>query len=93
MSAEAAIRREIERLGVDDIAPGLAALAVDLAAAIDEADAPTAKAVAAREVRALMTELRSLAPIQSEGDALDELQEKRKARRGGAEGKGARSGS
>ncbi|MFE0699129.1 hypothetical protein [Streptomyces sp. NPDC058872] len=77
-----AIQRELEALAVESIAPGQAALALALAVTIDDATAPTAKAVAARELRALMRELRSLAPVRSDGDQLDELQARRRARRG-----------
>jgi hypothetical protein len=76
-----AINAEIRALRVEDVAPGLAELATSLARSVDESDAPTAKAVAARELRALMADLRRLAPVGEEGDALDELTRKREARR------------
>lgn len=75
------VQAEIDLLGVEPLAPGLVAVALDLAAAIDESDAPTAKAVAAREVRAIMLELRRLAPVKSEGDALDGILGERDDRR------------
>jgi hypothetical protein len=79
---EDAIRLELEQLGVESVAPGQTALAISLAAAIDGAKAPTAKAVAGRELRTLMQTLRELAPVRSQGDQVDELKAKRKARRG-----------
>ncbi|MEU5077093.1 hypothetical protein AB0G76_36925 [Streptomyces asoensis] len=66
-----AINAEIEKLRVEDVAPGLAELATSLARSVDEADAPTAKAVAARELRVLMSDLRKLAPVGEEGDGVD----------------------
>lgn len=81
MSVEDATRAELDVLRVEETAPGLAAVALDLARAIDGSDAPTAKAVVARELRAVISDLRKLAPIGEEGDALDELTRKREARR------------
>lgn len=75
-------RDEIAQLGVGEIAPGLADLAIQLAQAIDESDAPTAIAVAARELRSTLADLRKLAPAQTEGDALDDLAARRAQRRG-----------
>ncbi|MFE4647740.1 hypothetical protein [Streptomyces sp. NPDC056707] len=75
-------RDEIEQLGVGDISPGLSNLAIQLAQAIDESDAPTAIAVAARELRATMQELRKLAPVRTEGDVLDDLADRRAKRLG-----------
>lgn len=79
---EDAIREEIEQLAVKSVAPGLVALALALASAIDAADGPSAVAVAARELRATMSELRKLAPPAVKGDALDELASRRADRRG-----------
>ncbi|MEU0831289.1 hypothetical protein [Streptomyces sp. NPDC005969] len=76
-----AITAEIERLRVDDLAPGLAQLAITLAASVDEPGGPTAKANAARELRAVMEDLRKLAPVAAEHDRLDELTKKREDRR------------
>jgi hypothetical protein len=75
------VQAEIEHLRVAEVAPGLAAVAVSLAQALQEAEAPTSKAVVARELRATLLELRKVAPVESEGDALDELTRKREARR------------
>ncbi|MGW8387539.1 hypothetical protein ACWGMW_03035 [Streptomyces albidoflavus] len=76
-----ATREELIKLRSDSIAPGLAALALDLARAIDDTDAPTAKAAAARELRGVMADVRKLAPVEEEGDALDDLARRREARR------------
>ncbi|MFJ3044033.1 hypothetical protein [Streptomyces tendae] len=78
-----AVAAEITQLGVGDRAPGLAELAESLARSVDEAvDQPSAKAAAARELRAVMKDLRALAPAKSEGGALDDLAAKRAKRRG-----------
>ncbi|MCX4786474.1 hypothetical protein OG369_09850 [Streptomyces sp. NBC_01221] len=76
------IRAEIEQLGVASVAPGQAALAETLARTFDETDAPTSRAVVARELGAVMKTLRGLAPVQAEGDALDDLAARRARRRG-----------
>ncbi|MEW1551559.1 hypothetical protein [Streptomyces tsukubensis] len=79
------VRTELERLGVTGIAPGLAAMAVSLAQSLDSiaiGDAPTSRAVVARELHAVMVRLRGLAPAAEEGDALDDLAARRAARRG-----------
>jgi hypothetical protein len=77
------IRAEVESLRVAEVAPGQAALAISLAETYDNAtDAPTSRAVVARELAAAMKTLRALAPVGQEGDALDELTAKREQRRG-----------
>jgi hypothetical protein len=76
------IRAEIQSLRVAEVAPGQAALAIDLAETYDDTDAPTSRAVVARELAAAMKVLRALAPVGEEGDALDELTAKREERRG-----------
>ncbi|MFD7978882.1 hypothetical protein [Streptomyces sp. NPDC059071] len=73
MAAEE-IRAELDNLGVNQVAPGLAEVAITLAESLDAipiGKAPTARAVVARELHALMVRLRGLAPVKSEGDALD----------------------
>jgi hypothetical protein len=77
------IRAEIAQLRVEDEAPGLAELAESLARSVDASeDAPSARAMAAKELRAVMGELRKLALAREEGDALDDLAARRAARRG-----------
>lgn len=75
------VRAEIDQLRVAEVAPGQAALAISLAETYDETDAPTSRAVVARELAAAMKVLRALAPVGEEGDQLDELTRKREARR------------
>lgn len=78
----AAIKEEIASLNVHDRAPGMTALALSLARAVDSsAKNPAAKAVAARELRAVMKELRAMAPIEEEGDAVDDIARQREKRR------------
>ncbi|GGZ28495.1 hypothetical protein GCM10010387_22450 [Streptomyces inusitatus] len=81
MATADAIRAEIQQLNVSPVAPGLAAVAEALAEALDEAEAPAAKAVCARELSALMVRLRGLAPVESKGDAVDDIAEQRAKRR------------
>ncbi|MFD6375360.1 hypothetical protein ACFWFS_00340 [Streptomyces albidoflavus] len=76
-----ATRDELIKLRSEEMAPGLAQLAISLARAIDEAEAPTAKAAVARELRGVMADVRKLAPVEEEGDALDDLARRREARR------------
>ncbi|MFF0080228.1 hypothetical protein ACFYR1_11080 [Streptomyces canus] len=78
------ITEEIDNLGVDEIAPGLAQVAVALAESIDEPGGPTGKANAARELRAVMNDLRKLAPVEVKGDAVDDIAEQRAKRRAAA---------
>lgn len=78
------ITEEIAGLRVDEIAPGLAQVAISLAESIDEKGGPTAKANAARELRAVMNDLRKLAPVESKGDAVDDIAEQRAKRRAAA---------
>ena len=82
MSTVDEIRAEIEQLGVAAVSPGMAAVAIDLAEALDSTDAPTSKAVVARELGAVMKALRSNAPIGEEGDVVDDLAARRAERRG-----------
>ncbi|MER6821651.1 hypothetical protein ABT316_19335 [Streptomyces cellulosae] len=72
-----AIDDEIDRLRVADTAPGLAQLALTLARLMDGDDGATAKANTARELRAVMADLRKLAPVAAETDRVDELAKKR----------------
>ncbi|MDI9885915.1 hypothetical protein QMZ92_16395 [Streptomyces sp. HNM0645] len=76
------IRDEIDQLRVAEVAPGQAALAISLAETFDDTDAPTSRAVVARELAATMKILRALAPVGEEGDAVDDLAARRAKRRG-----------
>ncbi len=62
----------------------MAAVALDLAKAIAGTDAPTAKAVVADKLRSIMADLRKLAPVESKGDAVDDIAEQRAKRRAAA---------
>ncbi|WP_330265319.1 hypothetical protein [Streptomyces griseorubiginosus] len=68
---------EIAQLHVEDRSPGLAQLALTLARLLDGEDGATAKANVGRELRAVMVELRKLAPVAAETDRVDELAKKR----------------
>lgn len=80
MAADA-IRAELDDLNAHSTTPGLAALAIELAEAFDATDAPTSRAVVARELNALMKTVRALAPVGEEGDAVDDLTDRREARK------------
>lgn len=82
------VNAEIHQLGVESVSPGLSELATSLAQSVDEADAPTARAVAARELRAVMADLRRLAPVAAKGDAVDDIAEQRAKRRAAARAAG-----
>ncbi|WP_236570778.1 hypothetical protein [Streptomyces sp. GF20] len=83
-----AVNAEIHQLGVEPVSPGLSELATSLAQSVDEAEAPTARAVAARELRAVMADLRRLAPVAAKGDAVDDIAEQRAKRRAAARAAG-----
>jgi len=87
-----AINAELVKLHADDTAPGLGELASSLARSVDEADAPTAKAAAARELRAVMADLRRLAPVGEEGDTVDDIAAQREKRRAAAREQAASGG-
>jgi hypothetical protein len=78
---EDAVRREIEALSGEETAPGLAAAALDLARRQDDAEAATAAAVVARDLRSILLDLRKLAPVKSKGDAVDDITAQREKRR------------
>ncbi|WP_426404227.1 hypothetical protein ACN9M0_24820 [Streptomyces sp. R-07] len=64
--------------------PGLAAVALKLARALDQipdGDSPTAQAHVADKLHALMVRLRALAPVQEQGDSVDEFTRERERRR------------
>jgi hypothetical protein len=68
-----AISSEIALLGVHAIAPGLAQLALTLAAIMDKGGNATALANTGRELRTVMETLRKLAPPDVEDDDVDQL--------------------
>jgi hypothetical protein len=78
------VREELDNLGVTSTSPGLAAVAVRLGEALDKidpSDAPTSQAVVADKLATIMARLRALAPVQSKGDAVDDVAEQREKRR------------
>lgn len=82
MSVADEIRAELDALGAESTAPGLAAVALGLAESFDDTGAPTSRAVVARELSAVMKAVRALAPVGEEGDAVDDLAARREKRRG-----------
>ncbi|MFE1272076.1 hypothetical protein [Streptomyces sp. NPDC058758] len=74
---------EIDHLRVRDLAPGLAQLALSLAAAVDNPGNVTAQSNAARELRTVLEGLRKLAPVSESKDWVDELTSKREQKREG----------
>ncbi|MEV5445247.1 hypothetical protein AB0N23_22305 [Streptomyces sp. NPDC052644] len=76
------VRAELDQLNAHTTTPGLAAMAIALAESFDETEAPTSRAVVARELNALMKTVRQLAPVGEEGDAVDDLAARREKRRG-----------
>ncbi|MER5209404.1 hypothetical protein ABT063_02090 [Streptomyces sp. NPDC002838] len=84
MSVADKIAAELDDLHADETSPGMAAVARDLAKAIDDSDAPTAKAVVADKLRSIMADLRKLAPVGEKGDAVDDIAEQREKRRAAA---------
>lgn len=62
----------------------MAAVALDLAKAIDNTEVPGAKAAAAHQLRSIMADLRKLAPVEAKGDAVDDIAEQRAKRRAAA---------
>lgn len=79
---EDAVREQIDRLGVESLHPGLCELALSLARSADAAEAPTALAAVAAQLRAVLLDLCKFAPIAKEGDKLDDLTARRARRRG-----------
>ncbi|WP_329292861.1 hypothetical protein [Streptomyces pseudovenezuelae] len=78
------IAEEIEDLHAEETSPGMAAVALALARGIDSSDVPGVQAKAAHELRSIMTDLRRLAPVESKGDAVDDIAEQREKRRAAA---------
>lgn len=72
-----ATQAEIDHLRIADSAPGLAQLALSLAAAVDNPGNVTAQSNAARELRTVLEALRKLAPVAQETDRIDELAKRR----------------
>jgi hypothetical protein len=75
------IADELDQLHAHASSPGMAAVALDLAEAIDSTDVPGVKAKAAHELRSIMADLRKLAPVEAKGDAVDDIARHREKRR------------
>lgn len=76
------ITEEITELGVREIAPGLAQAAIRLAESMDDpSNGATSMANAMQALRAVMLDLRKLAPVQVEGDSVDDITRDREERR------------
>ncbi|MDJ0461564.1 hypothetical protein [Streptomyces sp. H27-C3] len=78
------VASELELLGVTSVSPGMSAVAIKLARALDaieSGDAPTSQAVVADKLTAIMTKLRGLAQPATEGDGVDDIAEQREKRR------------
>ncbi|MDX2953335.1 hypothetical protein [Streptomyces caniscabiei] len=84
MSVADKIASEIDDLHAEETSPGMAAVALALAKAIDSTDVPASQAKAAHELRSIMSDLRKLAPVESKGDAVDDIAEQRAKRRAAA---------
>ncbi|MBE4790686.1 hypothetical protein HW846_46440 [Streptomyces sp. NE06-02F] len=84
MSVADKIASEIDDLHAEETSPGMAAVALALAKAIDSTDVPASQAKAAHELRSIMADLRKLAPVQSKGDTVDDIAEQRAKRRAAA---------
>ncbi|MEU5192768.1 hypothetical protein AB0G86_01720 [Streptomyces scabiei] len=78
------IAEELSDLHAEETSPGMAAVALDLAQAIDGTDVPGVKAKAAHELRSIMADLRKLAPVGEEEDAVNDIARQREKRRADA---------
>lgn len=85
---EDATRAEVDALRVEPVAPGMVAIALELARQMDDAEAPTSAAVVGRELRNTMLELRRVAPVAEEGDSVDDIARQREKRREAARAAG-----
>lgn len=84
MSLADKIADELSGLHAEQTSPGMAAVALDLAKSIEITNVPGAKAQAARELRSIMADLRKLAPVGEEEDAVNDIARQREKRRADA---------
>lgn len=85
MTNEEAVQRDLDRLGDEALKTGgLAHAALTLARGLDSDSSLTSKGQAAKALQDILNELRALAPEETKEDGVDELQAKRKARKGEA---------
>jgi hypothetical protein len=75
------IAAELDDLHAEETSPGMAAVALDLARAIDATEVPGVKAAVADKLRSIMADLRKLAPADVKGDAVDDVAQQREKRR------------
>jgi hypothetical protein len=81
VSVEAAVTRELERMGDEWPESVLGASALSLAALMDDNEnSATSRSMVAKELRETMAQLRALAP-QKEANPVDDLRERRNRRR------------
>lgn len=80
MSVADKIAAELDDLHAFETSPGMAAVALALAKAIDDTDAPTSKAVVADKLRPIISDLRKLAPVGEKGDSVDDVAQQREKR-------------
>lgn len=81
MSVEAAVERELGRLGGEWRDSVLGATALALAAELDADNSATSKSMVAKALNETMAELRGLAPQKKEADPVDDLRAQRTKRR------------
>jgi hypothetical protein len=81
MSVASKIAEELADLHAEETSPGMAAVALALAEAIDDAESLPEKATGADKLRSIINDLRKLAPVESKGDAVDDIAEQRAKRR------------
>lgn len=74
---EAGVAADIDRLGLDPAASGLAATALVLARAMDDAEEPREAAVVARELRAVLAQMGVKPATAPRKDIVDELSSRR----------------
>lgn len=80
---ERAVRADLGRWGAEVSGCALAAVAVDLAARLDDPETKANHAAPiARELRAALVDLARMAPEEEKADGLDELRKMRERRRG-----------
>jgi len=78
------IAAELDDLHAHETSPGMAAVALALAKAIDDTDVAASQAKSAHELRSIIADLRRLAPVGEKGDTVDDIAEQRKKRRDAA---------
>jgi histidinol-phosphate/aromatic aminotransferase/cobyric acid decarboxylase-like protein len=81
VSVEAAVGRELRRIGAPWRDSVLAATALALAVELDADNSATSKSMVAKALNETMAELRALAPQKKGADPVDDLRDRRNARR------------